>query len=417
MAAPPVPSRPLRIPYDPHRISRPGSILEPITQAERRVFANPTNSLRTALAARSSARPKVDGGYSPSRSYSPSNYDQQRKRKRTASDDDEQASTLQKRQKERDQNVVAKHYDDRPEVGRSARKESPIYGLKSFNNWIKSVLMQKMAYPALTQSRSRRTLRANLTLAGRVLDIGCGKGGDLQKWRSARIKEYVGVDIAGVSVSQARERWRDWRGDKAERFDATFAQLDCYRHPLDAELPPKVFSEPFDVVTMQFCMHYAFETEAKVRMMLDNVTSYLRPGGRFIGTVPNSDILLNSLAEAQESDPNALSFGNEVYRIRFDQARGPLYGHRYMFFLEDAVEDVPEYVVYWEEFVSLASQYGLALLYKREFHEVYAEEAENPEFNALLKRMKVVDDDNNSAMDPAQWDAANVYLAFAFEKR
>ncbi len=57
------------------------------------------------------------------------------------------------------------------------------------------------------------------------------------------------------------------------------------------------------------------------------------------------------MAEAQESDPNALSFGNEVYRIRFDQARGPLYGHRYMFFLEDAVEDVPEYVVYWDEFV------------------------------------------------------------------
>ena len=118
--------------------------------------------------------------------------------------------------------------DDRPEVGRSARRDSPIYGLKSFNNWIKSVLMQKMAYPALSQSRARRNVRANLTLTGRVLDIGCGKGGDLQKWRSARIKEYVGIDIAGVSVTQARDRWRDWRGDRAERFDATFEQLDCY---------------------------------------------------------------------------------------------------------------------------------------------------------------------------------------------
>jgi mRNA (guanine-N7-)-methyltransferase len=56
------------------------------------------------------------------------------------------------------------------------------------------------------------------------------------------------------------------------------------------------------------------------------------------------------LDEAQEADPDALEFGNTVYRIRFDAARGPLYGHRYVFYLQDAVEDVPEYVVYWDEF-------------------------------------------------------------------
>ncbi len=44
---------------------------------------------------------------------------------------------------------------------------------------------------------------------------------------------------------------------------------------------------------MQFCMHYAFETEAKVRMMLKNVTDYLRPGGVFIGTIPNAKYLLS----------------------------------------------------------------------------------------------------------------------------
>jgi mRNA (guanine-N7-)-methyltransferase len=43
---------------------------------------------------------------------------------------------------------------------------------------------------------------------------------------------------------------------------------------------------------MQFCMHYAFEAEEKARMMLHNVTTYLRPGGVFIGTIPNSRSLL-----------------------------------------------------------------------------------------------------------------------------
>lgn len=43
---------------------------------------------------------------------------------------------------------------------------------------------------------------------------------------------------------------------------------------------------------MQFCMHYAFETEAKVRRMLENVSLYLKPGGVFIGTIPDEKQLL-----------------------------------------------------------------------------------------------------------------------------
>jgi mRNA (guanine-N7-)-methyltransferase len=43
---------------------------------------------------------------------------------------------------------------------------------------------------------------------------------------------------------------------------------------------------------MQFCMHYAFETVQKARCMLDNVSRYLRPGGIFIGTIPNADLLM-----------------------------------------------------------------------------------------------------------------------------
>ena len=53
-----------------------------------------------------------------------------------------------------------------------------------------------------------------------------------------------------------------------------------------------------------------------------------------------------------------LTFGNEVYRVRFDPAQKvsrPTYGHRYWFFLTDAVEDVPEYIVRWDNFVKSVS--------------------------------------------------------------
>jgi len=95
-----------------------------------------------------------------------------------------------------------------------------------------------------------------------------------------------------VSVDQARERWRSL--PPHTRFDAEFASLDCYVEPLTHAVPPArlAVGQPFDVVSMQFCMHYAFESIAKARCMLDNVSRWLRRGGVFVGTIPNADQLL-----------------------------------------------------------------------------------------------------------------------------
>ncbi len=79
---------------------------------------------------------------------------------------------------------------------------------------------------------------------------------------------------------------------KGHRFDASFAAIDCYSEPLSRGFPLEKLNVPFDVVSMQFCMHYAFETAEKARCMLDNVSRYLRQGGVFIGTIPNSELLL-----------------------------------------------------------------------------------------------------------------------------
>ena len=87
--------------------------------------------------------------------------------------------------------------DARPETGRAMRQESPIIGLKNFNNWIKSVLFANFCHPALASSSVVQRLRPGPKKApitrGKVLDMGCGKGGDLNKWAKARICEYIGL--------------------------------------------------------------------------------------------------------------------------------------------------------------------------------------------------------------------------------
>lgn len=74
------------------------------------------------------------------------------------------------------------------------------------------------------------------------------------------------------------------------------------------------------------------------------------------------------------------------------------------------MEDVPEYVVRWDNFITLARDVGLELKYRKEFHDVYAEFHDDKEFGPLLQRMKVVDSDGESQMDEDQWEAASESL-------
>ncbi|KAK7043673.1 mRNA cap guanine-N7 methyltransferase [Paramarasmius palmivorus] len=382
----PPPPLPTTIPYDPkNRISRPASILTPMSNAEMEMYKSYVGKGTARLS----------------------------KRKRGRSTDPDPHDEPPTKRWAGDVGVVVNHYNSRPDVGVVQRLDSPIIGLKNFNNWVKSVLISRFAQPAL-QSSPHSGRGSGRGGSGKVLDMGCGKGGDLTKWSKARIKELLAVDIAGVSVDQARARWETMKGS---RFDADFATLDCYREPLTKAFPSYKLSPPFDAVSMQFCMHYAFETEEKARCMLDNVSRWLRPGGVFIGTIPNAELLLEHLHDVPP-DQDDLSFGNSVYRIRFEERdHDDIYGHKYWFYLQDAVEDVPEYVVLWDNFVQLAAEYHLHPIYKEEFHQVYSENQDHKDFGPLLVRMKVVDSNGESAMDEDQWEAANIYIGFAFEKR
>ncbi|KAJ8587989.1 guanine-N(7)-methyltransferase [Rhizopogon salebrosus TDB-379] len=371
------------LPYNPrHRLTPAGSVLTPMTQDEIQLYKNYRGIGTQRLT---------------------------NKRKRGPSREPDDLEDRPTKRRAGDVEKVVEHYNLRPEVGVKQRKESQIIGLKNFNNWVKSVLITQFGHPALAANLSRPGRGR-----GKVLDMGCGKGGDLMKWSKARIRELLAVDIADVSVDQARARWEVLR---PPRFDASFAALDCYTEPLTKAFTPQQLAQPFDVVSMQFCMHYAFETPQKARCMLRNVSEWLRPGGVFLGTVPNADQLLARLDQLPP-DSEDLSFGNSVYKIRFEERNSrPLFGHRYYFYLQDAVENVPEYIVDWDNFVEMAAEYGLHPVYKKEFHEVFEENREREEFKTLMVRMGVCDASGASSMEDDEWEAVNIYIAFALEKR
>ncbi len=305
---------------------------------------------------------------------------------------------------------VADHYSARPNQGVQARTESPIFRLRGFNNWVKSVLISlHLRGPGLS-----------------VLDLAGGKGGDFPKWKNAAIGHLVLADVAHVSVEHARERYLNSRDNLPRQFPALFIAADCFGTPLFERVDSELH---FDLVSCQFAFHYALESEERLRTALRNVSERLRPGGFFIGTVPNAYRLVHLLRSVR-----GLAWSNSIVSIEFDAATDkdclPEFGARYTFALMDAVDRVPEFLVHFSVLQRVAAEYGLELVMREEFSSFfqkygaailcgfcpsslsYALFAGNDvRFRDLLNVMRV------DSLSADEWQAACLYVAFAFRKR
>ncbi|KAK4359337.1 hypothetical protein RND71_021566 [Anisodus tanguticus] len=318
---------------------------------------------------------------------------------------------------------VADHYSARTNQTLEEREASPIIHLKKLNNWIKSVLIQLYA-----------------KRGDAVLDLACGKGGDLIKWDKAKIGYYVGIDIANGSIEDCRTRYNGEADHHQRRkkfsFPARLLCGDCYEVRLDRVLADDA---PFDVCSCQFAMHYSWSTEARARRALANVSALLRPGGIFIGTMPDANVIVRKYREVAfytrsvdiwflfvfGSAAEGLAFGNSVYWIKFDEefsekkfkSSNP-FGIKYKFHLEDAV-DCPEWIVPFHVFKAMAEEYDFELVFVKNNHVFVDEYMKKPEFVELMRRLGALGDGNQdqSTLSPDEWEVAYLYLAFVLRKR
>ncbi|XP_074543807.1 mRNA cap guanine-N(7) methyltransferase [Halichoeres trimaculatus] len=325
---------------------------------------------------------------------------------------------------------VASHYNSLQEVGLAARSRSRIFFMRNFNNWLKSVLIGEIL------ERVRKAGSQQVS----VLDLGCGKGGDLLKWRRGGINHLVCADLAEVSVEQCQIRYDDMKKKShfnEKIFSAQFITADCTKEVLAEKLDnPELL---FDICSCQFVYHYSFEDEKKADMMLRNACERLKPGGFFIGTTPDAFELVKRL-EASDS----LSFGNEVFKVSF-QSKGfyPLFGCQYHFSLEDVV-NVPEFLVYFPLFEHMAKRYNMRLVMKQRFSEFFEEKVKNDHHRSLMMKMMALEpfpseDGGEQATDTeyshakehcgragakqplgtlsrSEWEASSIYLVFVFQK-
>ncbi|XP_078492681.1 mRNA cap guanine-N(7) methyltransferase-like isoform X2 [Ciona intestinalis] len=307
--------------------------------------------------------------------------------------------------------------------------------MRNFNNWTKSVLIRKYT-----------DLLYHVGVAHPVvLELGCGKGGDILKWDEAEPRHMVCTDLAKNSVSQCKDRYAllKRRNTSKATFSAEFIVADSSTENLKDKLEDTNLM--FDITSCQFALHYMFESADKAETMVKNACDNLKVGGYFFGTTVNSERLINSVQNSL-----GLSFGNSVYDVTFESKEDFMeYSCKYIFQLQGVV-NCPEFLLKKETLVRLCKKHNMRLLEWKTFSEFFQENFRLKENLSLLQRMNSLEvfppngEPLNSAVEgdyehaqlecnrinnkypgskprvatlsKTEWEAASIYVVYVFVK-
>jgi mRNA (guanine-N7-)-methyltransferase len=226
-------------------------------------------------------------------------------------------------------------------------------------------------------------------LKGKIFDYACGKGVDLNKIMRGRYSEVVGMDYdlnnikfaieyhKGLSV-KFKPRAFYFRGDGSKLI---FPNQACGFTDVDKisarkYIPMKYY---FDVISVQFAMHYFFENEVMLRSFVQNLNDNLKIGGYYIGTCFDGKRIYDSLKGTKYI--NGKLYSGELFwkiekkytsRLGFDTER-PIYGKEINVYVKSIGRTHPEYLVNFKFFTKLMEEYGFEMIFIKSFEELYDE--------------------------------------------
>jgi len=192
---------------------------------------------------------------------------------------------------------------------------------------------------------TKRNLILECTSPGdNVLDVGCGAGGDIGKWKKAQVK----VDMCDPSLSSLREAQRR----------AEISQLPCRFEHGDVRSCYNQNVGYYDVICYNFSLHYIFETSNLFYSSLQSIKDKLKPGGKLIGIIPDSERIIvytpwndtqsNSFITRKSDLSGYGNFGEKIYVFLGDTP-----------FYQDGPK--PEPIAYKDTLIKTLSDLGFSL--------------------------------------------------------
>ena len=108
-----------------------------------------------------------------------------------------------------------------------------------------------------------------------ILDVGCGFGGDLQKWHKGGANMSM-CDPIPEALVEAKSRAKNMR------MRVNFYEGDIHSCP----------NRKYDIVCYNFSLHYIFETKERFFNSIREIRKRMKPGGRLIGIIPDSEKII-----------------------------------------------------------------------------------------------------------------------------
>jgi SAM-dependent methyltransferase len=124
-----------------------------------------------------------------------------------------------------------------------------------------------------THNEAKRSLIEAVTREGNsVLDVGCGFGGDLQKWHRCGANISM-CDPEPSALVEARSRAKNMR------IRVNFYEGDVRACP----------NRKHDIVCYNFSLHYIFATKELFHASIREIRKRVKPGGHLVGIIPDSE--------------------------------------------------------------------------------------------------------------------------------
>lgn len=270
-----------------------------------------------------------------------------------------------------------------------------------------------------------------------LLELACGKAGDMARWKDGEFSFVLGVDLAKDNICKpsdgAYARVINGQQVIKKRIQdrITYVYLNhvfavgncalpihdgsCTDDPDSKELLRVLFkrhardrvdpvyahingaaANGFSVVSCQFAIHYFFKNETTLNGFLDNVAINLKPGGVFIATFMDGDRVhdlltrpgAGGLAEGRKLDGKALVWAIiKRYTTFGDGGSGGgvgamnVYGKYIEVYLENTGKLIPEFLVHLPTLVAKMKERGLEVadteLFSHDFARIMASTPES----------------------------------------
>ena len=365
------------------------------------------------------------------------------------------------------------------------RADSFLFHMRNFNGWVKATQISELdplTFDSSNPSKKRKRTKHPL----RILDLACGKGGDLGKWvlHKRGIANYVGIDVARGSLVDAALRARKMRqldkcvftcadlgDDVPGRVKSTkstkMQKLSSWSLKNDDPSEDPRFelvrgggiaeTDKFDVVSIQFAIHYMMSDIKRARRFFHSVSQLLEVGGNLIATTVDArrvmehmmstgyDFHFDDDQQCEENKDEHLTVAvgkgacqlkfhrdlvKKIFQRRESQNSGELhpdhFGLEYTFTLVEGQDhaagvgqavNLPEWLTPLPVLTSLAEEAGLVLDYACNFHEFFAlrkDPMANHIVHGALYNMNVLN--RSGTISEQEWEISGMYMAVKFRK-